>query len=76
MKVGGSIPLVPTKLLDLVAQLVEQRPFKAWVVGSSPTGITACEANVNFSPARGKGVKVRTDMAVSLVVGVFGFDSQ
>ena len=25
---------------DLVAQLVEQRPFKAWVVGSSPTGIT------------------------------------
>ena len=30
---------------DLVAQLVEQRPFKAWVVGSSPTGITACEAN-------------------------------
>ena len=31
--------------LDLLAQLVEQRPFKAWVVGSSPTGITACEAN-------------------------------
>ena len=45
MKVAGSIPAVPTKLLDLVAQLVEQRPFKAWVVGSSPTGITACEAN-------------------------------
>ena len=31
--------------IDPVAQLVEQRPFKAWVVGSSPTGITACEAN-------------------------------
>ena len=25
---------------DLVAQLVEQRPFKAWVLGSSPSGIT------------------------------------
>ena len=26
--------------LDLLAQLVEQRPFKAWVLGSSPRGIT------------------------------------
>jgi hypothetical protein len=25
---------------DSVAQLVEQRPFKAWVLGSSPSGIT------------------------------------
>jgi hypothetical protein len=25
---------------DLLAQLVEQRPFKAWVLGSSPRGIT------------------------------------
>ena len=25
---------------DLVAQLVEQRPFKAWVLGSNPSGIT------------------------------------
>ena len=36
---------IPSFHYDLVAQLVEQRPFKAWVVGSSPTGITACEAN-------------------------------
>ena len=25
---------------DLLAQLVEQRPFKAWALGSSPRGIT------------------------------------
>ena len=25
---------------DFVAQLVEQRPFKAWVVGPNPTKIT------------------------------------
>jgi hypothetical protein len=25
---------------ELVAQLVEQRPFKAWVLGSSPSGLT------------------------------------
>ena len=25
---------------DSVAQLVEQRPFKPWVLGSSPSGIT------------------------------------
>ena len=29
-----------TARYDLLAQLVEQRPFKAWVVGSNPTGIT------------------------------------
>ena len=39
------LPIPPFFISDLVAQLVEQRPFKAWVVGSSPTGITACEAN-------------------------------
>ncbi len=27
-------------LPDLVAQLVEQRPFKPWVLGSNPSGIT------------------------------------
>src|ERR1700690_1762569 len=27
-------------LNELVAQLVEQRPFKAWVLGSSPSGLT------------------------------------
>lgn len=33
----------PTKgvTFDSVAQLVEQRPFKAWVLGSSPSGITS-----------------------------------
>jgi hypothetical protein len=25
---------------ELVAQLVEQRPFKAWVLGSSPSELT------------------------------------
>ena len=29
-----------TKLIDSVAQLVEQRPFKAWVLGSIPSRIT------------------------------------
>ena len=28
---------------DLVAQLVEQRPFKAWVLGSSPSQVTRKE---------------------------------
>ena len=28
------------KRLDSVAQLVEQRPFKAWVLGSSPSRVT------------------------------------
>lgn len=27
-------------LVDLVAQQVEQFPFKEWVLGSSPSGIT------------------------------------
>ena len=27
-------------LNELVAQLVEQRPFKAWVLGSSPSELT------------------------------------
>ena len=36
---------------DLVAQLVEQRPFKAWVLGSNPSGIKlACEVR-GFGPA-------------------------
>src|SRR5580704_6011100 len=30
---------------ELVAQLVEQRPFKAWVVGSNPTELTTQAAN-------------------------------
>ena len=56
---------------DLVAQLVEQRPFKAWVVGSSPTGITAGEANggslaqlvqsISFTP-RGSLVRVQQEL--------------
>src|SRR5580693_9400868 len=32
-------------LNELVAQLVEQRPFKAWVVGSNPTELTTQAAN-------------------------------
>ena len=58
---------------DLVAQLVEQRPFKAWVVGSSPTGITACEANggslaqlvqsISFTP-RGSLVRVQQELQI------------
>jgi hypothetical protein len=31
-------------LNELVAQLVEQRPFKAWVQGSSPCGLTKIES--------------------------------
>ena len=27
-------------LIELVAQLVEQRPFKAWVLGSIPSELT------------------------------------
>ena len=40
---NNSLPI--PSFYDLLAQLVEQRPFKAWVLGSSPRGITACEAN-------------------------------
>ena len=32
--------LVLAVLNELVAQLVEQRPFKAWVVGPNPTELT------------------------------------
>ena len=32
-------------LNELVAQLVEQRPFKAWVVGSNPTELTTQAAH-------------------------------
>ena len=34
----GSNPAIPAKLIEYgsLAQLVEQRPFKAWVQGSSP----------------------------------------
>ena len=46
-----------------VAQLVEQRPFKAWVLGSSPSGLTiyfdgfspsgaGIPAHLNFSKAQ------------------------
>ena len=31
--------------IDPVAQLVEQYTFNVWVLGSNPSGITACEAN-------------------------------
>jgi hypothetical protein len=30
----------PEQSRELVAQLVEQRPFKAWVLGSSPSELT------------------------------------
>src|SRR5512139_4197666 len=39
-----------------LAQLVEQRPFKAWVVGSSPTRLTMCPhrlARPRTSPFQG-----------------------
>ena len=36
---------IPSFNYDLVAQLVEHSPFKGRVVGSNPTGITACETN-------------------------------
>ena len=32
--------LQPQIRADSVAQLVEQRPFKPWVLGSNPSGIT------------------------------------
>ena len=66
---------------DLVAQLVEQRPFKAWVVGSSPTGITACEANggslaqlvqsISFTP-RGSLVRVQQELHEKIIDIIFG----
>jgi hypothetical protein len=37
-------------LQELVAQLVEQRPFKAWVVGSSPTELTTLSDRVPSLP--------------------------
>lgn len=36
---------------DSVAQLVEQRPFKPWVLGSSPSGVTrAIVAELEYAP--------------------------
>lgn len=32
--------LKPVTCLDFIAQLVEHRPFKAGVLGSSPSGVT------------------------------------
>ena len=50
-------------LNELVAQLVEQRPFKAWVLGSSPSELTilpaaifchsSCHVNCKRVPASG-----------------------
>ena len=71
---NNSLPI--PSFIDPVAQLVEHITFNDRVLGSNPSGITVCEANVNFPPARGKGVKVRTDVAACLVVDVSGFDSQ
>ena len=31
---------IPLLMADGLAQLVEQRPFKAWVLGSSPRPVT------------------------------------
>src|SRR6185437_16937420 len=39
------------KLSELVAQLVEQRPFKAWVLGSNPSGLTTHKKITVFFPA-------------------------
>ena len=39
-------------LNELVAQLVEQRPFKAWVLGSSPSELTT--HSEWFSPSLGR----------------------
>lgn len=36
----GSSPTGTTRLNDLVAEWVKQLPFKEWIVGSSPTGVT------------------------------------
>ena len=36
-------------LNELVAQLVEQRPFKAWVLGSSPSELTTLPAAASHS---------------------------
>ena len=45
-RAGSGAPLATVLVLkerpvrELVAQLVEQRPFKAWVLGSSPSELT------------------------------------
>ena len=37
---SGCVSLESAALNELVAQLVEQRPFKAWVLGSIPSELT------------------------------------
>lgn len=40
--------LPPVSLNDSVAQSVEQRPFKPWALGSSPSWITKAQSLVNI----------------------------
>ena len=46
-----SAPVLTWRLSELVAQLVEQRPFKAWVLGSNPSGLTTHKRITLFCPA-------------------------
>src|SRR5579862_9670401 len=40
VQMGGLDSVQEVESRELVAQLVEQRPFKAWVLGSNPSGLT------------------------------------
>ena len=51
---------------ELVAQLVEQRPFKAWVLGSSPSELTILKMN-GLALVRPKPLKPTRDPALVLL---------
>ena len=49
LKLVGRNPYIWNLFLtrESVAQLVEQRPFKAWVVGSIPSRLTICKETLS-----------------------------
>jgi hypothetical protein len=49
---GAGFLCYPGFRSELVAQLVEQRPFKAWVLGSNPSGLTMRESHYPGPPTR------------------------
>jgi hypothetical protein len=49
---GGLDSVQEVESRELVAQLVEQRPFKAWVLGSNPSGLTTKNKSLTLTDER------------------------
>jgi hypothetical protein len=54
-----------------VAQLVEQRPFKAWVLGSSPSGLTIPNHKSENKELRGRDHPIEALCAPSWMAAAF-----